>query len=614
MIKDVIFGIVCPPEMQRALMHALRHTSPSTKLVTIIVNLTRNPNEMTTELETMKQLDLIDPAGEFTAKLFYEQVLEPTRRFFRGSYSNPSVDTILHKLEKDDKSQSLRQHYALHGCVCGSGLHDRQCCQLHNSGCRCERCMYEQLRGRMLTWSTEPVRLHYIFMEFAGDNLATLVVDSLSKPILYDAFRRLLYNYSKLHAHGISHLDLHDSNLTWSMATSDAADGAGTAAAGAAAVVTSELRIKFIDFGFHRMLQRGADDDAYLQQVQPDKDRNRLIMDVTKWFTRSCDVSTELRWWHPIEYPMFHLCASLLFAPLLLPGERWTRQHHANHVLHLAALVVTNNLVQSQVMDYGIFTNELLAFFRKCPLMASDPDHNECKRFAFFGGLFSIFAGMQRCYKLILPLFQRTWVRVCSIVGTELSRTCFSLDGRPRDCGASPQNVCQAGSEMFSLFPGYHDTLDVFRTQYYYCTHLDLATVEREFDTFSLAMNILRKTSNRDLRLRQLIYKRLLSSTSFESNRTKLADTVAALRQNPSPATAMQAAPGQPRPGVIAVGHRSRLEQLGKLGKLGELSESVGDHGGRHASVAGGHAAACVIVPPVQPNSEAEGEGDEISL
>jgi len=148
------------------------------------------------------------------------------------------------------------------------------------------------------------------------------------------------------------------------------------------------------------MVKVEQDEDAYLQHVQPDKDR--LIMDVTKWFTRSCDVSAMLRWWHPIEYPMFHLCASLLLAPLLLPGGRWMRQHHANYVLHLSALVVTNNLVQSQVMHYGSFTNELLDFFRICPLMGIDPDHNECKRFAFFGALFSIFGGMQHCYKLIL--------------------------------------------------------------------------------------------------------------------------------------------------------------------------------------------------------------------
>jgi len=587
-MKDVIFGIACPPEMQQALTYALRNTSPTTKLVTIIVNLTRYPTGLTTELETMKKLNVIDPDGEFTAKLFFEQVLEPTRRWFRGTYSNPSVDKIVHKLQKDDHSQSLRQHYALHGCV-----HERR--------------KYEQLRERMLSWSKEPIRLQYIFMEFAGDSLATLVVDSLSKPILYDGIRRLLCNYSKLYEHGISHLDMHDSNLTWSMSPSDGADEA--VAAGAVTVGTSELHIKFIDFGFYRMLKLDQDDDPYLQHVQPDK--NHLIMDVTKWFTRSCDVSVMLRWWHPIEYPMFHLCASLLLAPLLLPGGRWTRQHHANHVLHLAALVVTNNLVQSQVMDYGSFTDELLDFFRICPLMGSDPDHNECKRFTFFGSLFSIFGGMQHCYILILPLFQRTWKRVCSIVGVEVSRTMFWPNGRPCNCGASPHNVCQSGSELFSLFPGYRYMLDHFRTQYYYCTHLDLSTVEREFDTFSLAMNILKKTSDRDLRLRQIVMKRLLSSKSFESNRTKLADTVTALAQYPGFRVPIEAVPSQPTDAVIR--QNSLLERFGKLGKLGELSEFVGEHGFSHPT-GGAQAAAGVIVPAVQPSSAAEGEGDEITL
>jgi len=553
-MKDVIFGIVCPPEMQEALKSALRNTSPTTKLVTVIVNLTRYPTELTTELETMQKLNDIDPAGEFTAKLFYQQVLEPTRRWLRGTYSNPSVDTIVHKLHIDDNSQSLRQHYALHACAN-------------------ERSKYEQLRGRMLSWSTQPTRLQYIFMEFAGDSLATLVVDSLPKPILYDGIRRLLCNYYKLYEHGISHLDMHDSNLTWSMTPSDKADE--PVAAGAASVVATALHIKFIDFGFHCMLRVDEDDDAYLQRVQPDKDR--LIMDVTKWFTRSCNLSEMLRWWHPIEYPMFHLCASLLLAPLLLPGGHWTQQHHDNHVRHLSALMVTNNLVQSQVMDYGSFTKELLDFFNICPQQCYDPFHEECKRSAFFGGLFSMFEGMQHCYKLILPLFQSTWVRVCSIVGADLSRTMFWPDGRPRNCRATANNICQAGPHLFSSFPGYLSTLDRFRTQYYYCMNLDLATVEREFDTFSLAMNILKKTSNRDLRVRQIVLKCLLSSKSFESNQTKLTDTITALSQYPGPRVPIQAATSQPADADLAVRHNRRLERFGKLGKLGELSESVGE-------------------------------------
>jgi len=596
MVKDVVFGIACPPEMQAALTRALRNTSPNTKLVTIIVNLTKHPTAMQTELETLKQIDAIDPAGEFTAKLFYEEVLEPTRRWFRGSYTNPYIDIVLNQLEKDDKSSSLIQHYALNGCVCGSGLHDRQCCKLHDANCSCERCMYEDLRGRMQDWSTKVARLHFIFMEFAGESLATLVVDSLAKPTLYTGFRRLLGNYSKLHANGISHLDLHDGNLTWSVRTADSAV--------ASAVEAAQLHIKFIDFGFHRTIQTEHDSDAYLQRVQPDK--HRRIMDVTKWFTLICDVSVSLRWWHPIEYPMFHLCASLLLAPLLLPGERWTRQHHVNKVKHLAAVVVTNNLVQSQVMDYGSFTKELLHFFRKCPLMASDPDHNECKRFAFFGGLFSIFGAMRHCYKLILPLFQGIWVRVCSIVGAELSRTRFWPDDRPRDCGASPHNVCQSGTQLFALYHGYQDALDVFRTQYYFCTHLDLATVEREFDTFSLAMNILMKKSNSDVGLRKIVYRYLLSSTSFESNRTKLADTVAALRPKPSPTPPLPPARRQKKTATTsAAGHNRRLGRLGTLGELGELSE-CGKHGCSPQAAARDTTA--------QLTSVAEEEGDEISL
>jgi len=83
---------------------------------------------------------------------------------------------------------------------------------------------------------------------------------------------------------------------------------------------------------------------------------------------------------------------------------------------------------------------------------------------------------------------------------------------------------------MFSGYRGYRDTLDVFRTQYYHCQHLDIATVEREFDTFSLAMVILKKSTRRDVALRRAVHTHLLSSDSFERNQTKLADAVEELR------------------------------------------------------------------------------------
>jgi len=550
-VKDVIFGIACPPEMQRALTYALRDIGPATKLVTVIVNITLNSYELLGELETMKQIDTIDPAGEFTAKLFHEQVLEPQKRWYRGTYYNPAIDNIMHKLLKDDTSASLKKHYALDGCDCGSGRHKLLCCETHSIHCKCERCKYEKLRLRMHDWSTQPVRLHYMFMQFAGASLDSFVGDSMSEKTICAGFQRLLTNYIKLHENGISHLDLHDKNITWSVGDADgvdhtgicaggaggaggagaagatgAAGGAGAAgAAGAAGVVTGDLHFKFIDFGFNQM--DGSDeDDMYLKFKH-----GRTVLDVTKWYTGCCKVTQELRWWHPVEYPMFHLCASLLYAPLLLPGNRWTRQDHANKVLQMAALAPASFVMEDDVVDYAHVTTELHQYFANCPTVPGigSLGHTECSRNTFFKDLFGIFENLRYWYKPIHQHLQAAWVRVCSIVGTEIARTRFLADGQGRQICCNSGNFCEQGAEMFSEFPGYRNTLDVFRTQYYYCEELDIATVEREFDTFSLAMNILRTSSDRDVDLRRVVHTHLLSSSSFERNRTKLADAAVEL-------------------------------------------------------------------------------------
>jgi len=436
--------------MQRDLAHALRDTDPGTKIVTMIVNVGEDDTELQGELETMRKLDVIDPASEFTAKLYYEQVLEPRRKWLHGAFCNAAIDTVMQKLLKDDSSASLLLHYALDGCNCGSGRHEVLCCCTHPRACDCQRCNYEKMRLHMHEWSTQPVRLHYIFMQLAGESIEKLVRDSLSEKTLRDGFQRLLTHYITLYRHCISHLDLHDTNLTW------AVEGA------------TRLQIKIIDFACNHM-HASKGDEVYTTTKQ-----GRDVIYVTKWYTNVCNVSNKVRWWHPVEYPMFHLCATLLLAPLLLPGNRWTRQDHANKVLQLAALAPATVVV-----------------------------------------------------------------RVCSIVGTDIARTHFLPCGKPHSLSGRTSNDCWQGVEMFSGYQGvemisgykgYRDTLDVFCTQYYHCQHLDVATVEREFDTFSLAMVILKKSTRRDVALRRAVHTHLLSSDSFERNQTKLADAVEELR------------------------------------------------------------------------------------
>ena len=506
--KDVVFGITCPPEMQRDLAHALRDTDPGTKIVTMVVNVGKEDDtELQGELETMRKLDAIDPAGEFTAKLYYEQVLEPRRKWLHGAFCNAAIDTVMQKLLKDDSSASLLRHYALDGCDCGSGLHEVMCCYTHPRACDCQRCNYEKMRLHMHEWSTQPVRLHYIFMQFAGESIEKLVRDSLSEKTLRDGFQRLLTHYITLYRHGISHLDLHDANLTW------AVEGA------------TRLKIKIIDFGCNHM-HASKGDEVYTTTKQ-----GRDVIDVTKWYTNVCNVSEKVRWWHPVEYPMFHLCATLLLAPLLLPGNRWTRQDHANKVLQLATLAPATVVQEGQIFDYAHVTAELRDFFGTCPLHVTPGRRTQqCSRQTFFHDVSAIFENIRRSYKLIHQHLQQVWVRVCSIVGTDISRTHFLPCGNPHSLTGRASNDCWQGVEMFSGYRGYHDTLDVFRTQYYHCQHLDIATVEREFDTFSLAMVILKKSTQRDVALRRAVHTHLLSSDSFERNQTKLADAVEELR------------------------------------------------------------------------------------
>jgi len=499
--------------MQRDLAHALRDVDPGIKIVTMIVKVGEDDAELQGELDTMRKLGAIDPAGEFTAKMYFERVLEPQRKWLHGAFCNAAIDTVMNKLLEDDSSSSLRKHYARHGCDCGSGRHETLCCHGHPRACDCQRCRYAKMRVHMDEWRRHPVRLHYIFMQFAGASLDTLARDSLSEQTLRGGFQRLLTNYVSLYRHGISHLDLHDSNLTW------AVEGATCAQSGCA-----RLRIKIIDFGGN-LMHPSEGDEEYTTTKQ-----GRDVVDVTKWYTNTCDVSEQVRWWHPVEYPMFHLCATLLLAPMLLPGDRWTREDHANKVVQLAALAPGTPVLESEVLDYAHITAELRDFFGSCPATHTTPAGTRCTRQTFLQDLLAIFANIRSCYEPIHQHLQRVWARVCSIVGTDLARTHFLPCGHAVWLSNDDSGDCWLGVHMFADYNGYHDTLDVFRTQYYHCPHLDVATVEREFDTFSLAMVILKKSTQRDVALRRAVHTHLLSSDSFEKNQTKLADAAEELR------------------------------------------------------------------------------------
>jgi len=519
-VKDVVFGIACPPSMQAALQHALLQILPKTKIVTIIVNTTLYPHDLVGELRTMKEIDGVDPGGVFTAKLIYTESLEPSRRSFRGKYCNDAIDVVLHKLEKDDNSTAMKVQMAPSVCSCGSGALQSNCCNPQAEQCTSERNKYEELRKRMQVWSETPVSLQYIFMEFSGNPLAKLQPGVLSQNTKAIGFQHMLTNYLTLYEHGICHLDLHDSNLTWSLEHQHIPKGRDVASCSATRgddKTDPILHIKFIDFGFHRQF------DPDVPAVYKRADRFGAI-DATKMFTYCCRVTQDVRWWHPIEYPMFHMIASLLLAPFLNPRNTWRTEDHQSKVRQLTALTL-HNVREDNLNDYGDKSGEVVGFHRKCLQKRQDLRHVNCKRSKFFTQIYSVMQAMRHWYKEIQPQKQQqVWGRICHIVGSEITRTNFNADGTQHAVQYSENTMC-LGGEMFTTQVNFLHLVDVFRTQYYFCDHLDMATVEREFDTWSMAMNILKTSTSADVELRRIVHETLLSSHSFEQNKNKLADS-----------------------------------------------------------------------------------------
>jgi hypothetical protein len=70
---------------------------------------------------------------------------------------------------------------------------------------------------------------------------------------------------------------------------------------------------------------------------------------------------------------------------------------------------------------------------------------------------------------------------------------------------------------------------DVFRTRFYHCQQLDLATVQREFDTFSLAIMLLSMIPRRETHMREIVHTHLLQSHDFQTDTTKLYTAARAL-------------------------------------------------------------------------------------
>ena len=490
-VKDVIFGISAPCLLQRALAAALDKMPEDMQVVTIIVNSDRHAEAMRGEVWTLLQIDRVDPCGDFTAKLIFQHIVSGRRTRSHNSGHVADTRRILRKLRLEDNGASG----AAGADPCKLLLHPPE----HE--CDCARCQYTRLRKQMRMWTSTAPDLHYIYMQYAGRDIHTLKVGTTVPCTAFVAgCQRLLTNYVKLYENKICHLDLHEGNLTWAYDAS---------------AHNARLDLKFIDFGFNRMF----DSTEPRGNSCPDCG----AIDVTKYFMQICNLFTEpLRSWHPVEYPMFHLCTSLLLAPLLLaavPNATWTRAHHNARVKRLAALTLSASA--REVARFGHIDAACTAFFATCPLDHNDPDSPPCARHDFAHDLGELWHDIQHTYANVRRHLLPVWTRVCAIVGAEIALVHFEADGTAKPLPNLDARLCHGG-DAFTHSDAYSHLFDVFRTEFYYCQELDLRTVQREFDTFSLATMMLEKLPTQETALREDVHRHLLHSDSYESNKTRL--------------------------------------------------------------------------------------------
>jgi len=490
-VKDVIFGISAPCVLQRALAAALDKMPEDMQVVTIIVNSGLHAEGMRGEVWTLLQIDRVDPAGDFTAKLIFQHIVSGRRTRSRKSGHVADIRRILRQLRSEGND--------------ASGAAGADPCKLllvpAEHECDCRRCQYTRLQRQMRLWTSTGPDLQYIYMQYAGEDLHTLKVGPTVPSTAFVAgCQRLLANYIKLYENKICHLDLHGGNLTWAYDAS---------------AHNARLDLKMIDFGFNRMF----DSTEPPGNSCPDCG----AIDVTKFFMQICNLFTEpLRSWHPVEYPMFHLCTSLLLAPLLLatvPNATWTRAHHNARVKRLAAWTLSASA--REVARFGHIDAACTAFFATCPLDHNDPDSPPCARHDFAHNLAHLWQDIQHTYANVRRHLLPVWTRVCAIVGAEIALVHFEADGTAKPLPNLDARLCHGG-DAFTHSDAYSHLFDVFRTEFYYCQELDLRTVQREFDTFSLATMMLEKLPWQETALREDVHRHLLHSDSHQSNAAKL--------------------------------------------------------------------------------------------
>ena len=479
--KSVVVGIVGPIQIQSTLRQILAQNRKVEKVVTIIVDAS-DEDTLRGELLTLQEIDKLDPNGIFTAKMLYHQIVRPVRG------------------QQDALQRVITQ------------------CREENTKTACtykidEDSPHMLLLHQLEEWHHEKRTLHYIYMEFAGKDVESFKHSVVSPANLYLVCSQLLTNYAKLSEHRICHLDLHDSNVTWH---TDSSDGS--------------LKFKLIDFGYNKVFDRSEKSSKCCE--------NCRAVDVTSQFMRICELSVDgLRAWHPVAYPMFHICASLLLAPMLLPAsaqgcKRWNRQMHLDKLQQMRTFHFETT--QHEMLDFGHTNDAFAQFWGVCPMEHEHATGSQqaCSRAKYGSDLHVIWGKLPITYAAVARHLLPTWYRVCDIVGAEIAQCQFNRDdgellSNTRLC--NPEVLCLGGDALVECDTYVH-VFDVFRTRFYHCQELDLATVQREFDTFSLAIMLLNMIPRCDTHMREIVHTHLLQSHDFQTDTTKLYTAAHALR------------------------------------------------------------------------------------
>ena len=439
--KAVVLGCFIPLPLQEHIAPLLAQLDGDTQIVSIMVDLKEDGEDsMLGEIETLLAIDKIDPKGVFTSKLIFQQKLP-------FDANDSSMQIVSSNLQQQGKSNPLNPNEL-------------------------------KLLHRLRWWVQKQCNLYCMYMVYAGFDMEHELPASINKTSVYNAYRELLLNYSKLSVQGICHLDMHRNNVTWGFNSK------------------KQLAFKLIDFGYNKV---------YTETGEPP-------MDVTKHFMRVCDVVNEgLRVFHPVEYPMFHLCASLLLHPIFVPDRLWDKKKHDAKVELMRMFTKQTTKAQLVACKWGpVIYNAAL------PNSADE--------------LFGLWRGIWDTYAIIDDLLLSKWKRVCNIVEAEIAKVYFEPRGNRIPIAHYPTGLAET-SHNFTDTSDYMDLFVVFRGKFYECDALDLRVINAEFDLFSMGMMMLDEFSDTDTAWRFVIKYRLLSSTYNKTTRRKILETNVAIQQ-----------------------------------------------------------------------------------